>query len=127
MGRGFRVHRRVHQAATGDEEAGGTEDTTSRAGARVARDDAPRTRPGRVPALNTEEAAAAMVTSQTAAVRVEDPVGLAEIAERLQVATVTVNQWRTRGVLPAPKVTLAMGPLWSWSTIERWARDTGRL
>jgi hypothetical protein len=29
--------------------------------------------------------------------------------------------------LPDPKVTLAMGPLWSWSTIERWARETGRL
>jgi hypothetical protein len=68
-----------------------------------------------------------MVMGQTAAVRVEDPVGLVEIAERLGVAQITARQWRRRGVLPDPKVTLAMGPLWSWSTIERWARETGRL
>lgn len=56
-----------------------------------------------------------------------DPVGLAEIAERLGVARSTVDQWRTRGVLPEPSWTVGGRPAWEWDTVEQWARDTGRL
>lgn len=65
--------------------------------------------------------------SQTRGVRLADPVGLYEIAERLGVRQQLAYTWRQRGVLPEPKFELAMGPVWDWPTIEAWARDTGRL
>ncbi len=54
-------------------------------------------------------------------------VGLSEIAERLNVLRGTVDQWRHRNVLPAPDYDLQAGPIWWWSTIRRWAEQTGRL
>jgi len=56
-----------------------------------------------------------------------DIVGLAEIAERLGVQRRTVDRWRERGVLPDPTWTVGGRPAWEWSTIEAWARATGRL
>ena len=56
-----------------------------------------------------------------------DPVGLAEIAERLRVDRATADQWRQRGVLPAPVWTVGGRPAWPWHVIEAWARETGRL
>lgn len=56
-----------------------------------------------------------------------DVVGLAEIAERLGVQRRTVDRWRERGVLPDPTWTVGGRPAWEWSTIEAWARATGRL
>jgi len=32
-----------------------------------------------------------------------------------------------RGLLPKPEGTVGGDPAWHWSTIENWARDTGRL
>lgn len=55
------------------------------------------------------------------------PVGIAEIAGRLDVKRQTVDQWRHRGLLPEPEWTVSGNPAWKWQTIERWARDTGRL
>ena len=55
-----------------------------------------------------------------------DPVGLAEMADRLGVARQTAKQWRLRGVLPEPKWTVSGSPAWDWQDIERWARQTGR-
>jgi predicted DNA-binding transcriptional regulator AlpA len=54
-------------------------------------------------------------------------VGVAEIAERLEVKVTTVYQWRQRKLLPEPDYPLGMGPAWKWSTIEEWARETRRL
>jgi len=54
-------------------------------------------------------------------------VSIAEIADRLDVPKDTVNKWRHRGLLPDPDYSLAVGPVWEWSTIERWAIDTGRV
>ena len=58
----------------------------------------------------------------------DEPVGLAEIAERLGVARATVDQWRARGLLPEPRWTVGGRPAWDWHRdILRWARETGRL
>lgn len=56
-----------------------------------------------------------------------DPVGLAEMAERLGVKPQTARMWRHRNLLPEPDWTVSGQPAWSWSTIEAWARATGRL
>lgn len=56
-----------------------------------------------------------------------DVVDVAEIAHRLGVRRQTVHQWRHRDVLPDPDWPLDVGPVWLWDTIERWARETGRL
>lgn len=55
------------------------------------------------------------------------PVGAVEIAERLAVKPETVHQWAYRGLLPEPRWTVSGRPAWNWPTIERWARETGRL
>lgn len=55
-----------------------------------------------------------------------DPVGLAEIAERLGVARSTVDQWRQRRLLPNPQWTVGGRPAWDWPVIDAWATATGR-
>jgi hypothetical protein len=54
-------------------------------------------------------------------------VGLAEIAELLDVRPATAYQWMRRRRLPEPDVNLAIGPVWWLSTIQGWATETGRL
>jgi hypothetical protein len=56
-----------------------------------------------------------------------DPVGLAEIAERLGVKRQTAGAWRTRRLLPPPRWTVSGQPTWNWPDIEQWARSTARL
>jgi len=56
-----------------------------------------------------------------------DPVGLAEIAERLGVQRQTAKDWKQRGLLPPPQWTVSRAPAWDWPDIEKWARRTGRL
>ncbi len=55
------------------------------------------------------------------------PVGQSEIAELLGVAPATVRQWAWRGLLPEPEFRVSERPAWRWSTIEQWAKETGRL
>lgn len=56
-------------------------------------------------------------------------VGASEIATRLGVARPQViHEWRRRHQdFPAPVASLAMGHLWNWPEVERWAKSTGRL
>src|SRR5258708_19634293 len=54
-------------------------------------------------------------------------VGQKEIAEQLRVAPNTVHQWGKRGLLPPPEGTVGGDSAWHWSTIEAWARETGRM
>ena len=56
-----------------------------------------------------------------------DPVGTAEIAERLGVQRNTVQVWRKRGVLLEPKSIASGVALWDWPDVEAWARATGRI
>lgn len=55
-----------------------------------------------------------------------DIVGLAEIAERLDVQRATVDQWRQRRLLPEPAWTVGGRPAWPWQVIDRWAAAHGR-
>ena len=56
-------------------------------------------------------------------------VGATEIADRLGLKLPqTVRDWRRRyDDFPQPVATLAMGHVWHWPDVERWARATGRL
>lgn len=56
-----------------------------------------------------------------------EPVGIVEIAARLGVKRQTVDVWKIRGVLPAPRWLVGGRPCWLWSDVERWAQETGRL
>lgn len=50
-----------------------------------------------------------------------DLVGVAEIAARAPVAPGTVHAWRARhDDFPVPLAELSSGPVWAWSSIERW-------
>ena len=54
-------------------------------------------------------------------------VDSAEIAVMLAVQRGTVKQWRRRGLLPEPAVTVGGRPAWRRDDILAWAVDTGRL
>lgn len=56
-------------------------------------------------------------------------VGVTEIADRLGVkASSRVHDWRRRYEdFPAPVASLAMGLVWYWPEVERWAKGAGRL
>jgi ParB family chromosome partitioning protein len=56
-----------------------------------------------------------------------DPVGVADIADRLGVKAQTVAQWKLRGLLPAPRWTVSGMAVWQWADVADWARSTGRL
>ena len=59
-----------------------------------------------------------------------DPVGVAEIADRLKVKQQTVAMWKYRGKsvgLPEPRWEISRLPAWEWRDVEKWARQTGRL
>lgn len=56
-----------------------------------------------------------------------EPVGLAEIADRLGVSSQTPYMWRHRGLLPEPSWIVSGAPAWNWPDVERWAKETGRL
>ena len=62
-------------------------------------------------------------------VDVEDLVGAAEIAERLNVRRPhLIHDWRRRYAdFPEPVVTLKGTLIWSWREVEAWARSTGRI
>lgn len=54
-------------------------------------------------------------------------LGIAEIAEYLEVNRTTVDQWRWRKLLPDPTWTVSGSPVWNLEGIEAWAVKTGRL
>lgn len=61
-------------------------------------------------------------------VDVDDLVGAAEIASRLEVKRPqVVHEWRTRHPeFPEPVANLNNGLIWDWREVEHWARATGR-
>jgi len=56
-----------------------------------------------------------------------DPVGLNEIAERLDVVGQTARNWASGPGFPTPDyVSINNGPAWEWTTVLRWVGETGR-
>lgn len=56
-----------------------------------------------------------------------DPVGIAEIMDRLDVTRAAVEKWRTRGLgFPEPTWTVGGRPAWQWGDVHDWATATGR-
>lgn len=56
-----------------------------------------------------------------------DPVGVADIADRLGVKRQTVALWNMKKRLPPPDWQLRSGPLWHWPRVKKWAKDAGKL
>ena len=54
------------------------------------------------------------------------PIGLSEIGALLGVKRATVDTWRHRGILPAPRWTVSGRPAWNLSDVLAWAERTGR-
>lgn len=52
-----------------------------------------------------------------------EPVGISEIADRLEVRRQTVAIWHHRGQLPEPRWTVSGNPAWEWADIEKWWAD----
>lgn len=59
----------------------------------------------------------------------EQLVGVSEIADRLGLKSPQrVRDWQRRYEdFPEPVARLAMGLVWSWRDVERWAKKAGRL
>lgn len=54
-------------------------------------------------------------------------VGVAEIAEMLGVTRQRVFQLTKLEGFPEPTALLSAGTIWERETVEKWARETGRL
>lgn len=59
----------------------------------------------------------------------EHVLGVAEVADLLEVGRDTVRKWRSRSSsrFPDPAVRLAATPIWLRGDVEDWALATGRL
>jgi predicted DNA-binding transcriptional regulator AlpA len=51
----------------------------------------------------------------------------ADIAERLGISRARVSVLTARSGFPRPVGRLGRSEVWRWSSVERWAWDTGRL
>jgi predicted DNA-binding transcriptional regulator AlpA len=51
----------------------------------------------------------------------------ADIAERLGISRPRVSVLATRQDFPRPVGRLGRSDVWYWTSVERWARETGRL
>jgi predicted DNA-binding transcriptional regulator AlpA len=51
----------------------------------------------------------------------------ADIAQRLGVSRARVSVLANRSDFPRPVGRLGRSAVWRWASVERWARDTGRL
>jgi hypothetical protein len=52
-----------------------------------------------------------------------DPTDLAVVFD---ISRASVHQWSVRGVVPEPWRVFGRTPVWRYTTIEQWAKDTGR-
>jgi transposase len=60
----------------------------------------------------------------TTPTRIFDPVGVSDIAHRLNVHENTVQKWRQRhpDSFPEPRCQVGGRPCWQWHDVQRWAR-----
>ena len=54
-------------------------------------------------------------------------MGIAEIAKLLGVSPQRAHQLSRSDAFPEPLAVLAAGPVWETTSVEEWARNTGRL
>lgn len=75
------------------------------------------------------QAAAVLKLLADLGVRVPDPVGICEIADRAGVSRSAVEKWREREHLefPDPEWWIGGRAAWDWATILVWGRATGRV
>lgn len=59
--------------------------------------------------------------------RMCEPVGVADIADRLGRKRQTVALWKLNDLLPPPRWFVSGHPAWDWPQIRKWAKATGRL
>jgi hypothetical protein len=50
-----------------------------------------------------------------------------DIAKRLRISPQRVNVLATSAGFPKPLGKIGRSAVWRWTSIERWARETGRL
>lgn len=55
-----------------------------------------------------------------------EPLGMLEVSELLDVSPLTVQKWKQRELLPDAEWEVSGRPAWKRSTIVRWAKQTGR-
>jgi hypothetical protein len=53
-------------------------------------------------------------------------IGPDELSDLLNVTRGAIRQWRRRGLLPRPDMTISSVPIWHLGTIRQWAADSGR-
>ena len=51
----------------------------------------------------------------------------ADIAQRLVISRARVSVLASRSDFPRPVGRLGRSDVWRWTSVERWARETGRL
>jgi predicted DNA-binding transcriptional regulator AlpA len=51
----------------------------------------------------------------------------ADIAERLRISRARVSVLAKRPGFPRPVGRLGRSDVWRWTSVQRWARETGRL
>jgi len=51
----------------------------------------------------------------------------ADIAERLGISRARISVLAIRSDFPRPVGRLGRSDVWRWASVERWARETGRL
>lgn len=57
-----------------------------------------------------------------------DPVGITEIADRINVTGPAVQNWIARHPdFPAPEFRLAQGGVWEWKKVATWAFAHGKI
>jgi predicted DNA-binding transcriptional regulator AlpA len=64
------------------------------------------------------------------AVRIDSRTELvvaADVAERLGLSRARVSVLASRSDFPKPVGRLGRSDVWRWTSVERWARETGRL
>lgn len=60
------------------------------------------------------------------AVRINNPVGISEIAELADVTPQAVNNWVTRhDDFPTPKFRIKAGAVWEAAAVEKWLANRG--
>jgi predicted DNA-binding transcriptional regulator AlpA len=77
--------------------------------------------------MASERARAARAAHRESILATVHPVGLVEVADLLDVERHTVDRWRERCVMPAPRWTVGGRPAWERADILAWAIQTGRM